>query len=67
MIIIVTALIIMLCLLGVAVAYLLAAGHGKAENWRATEEGLSKQRPYSHVEEGPDSLCPLSRGSGENK
>lgn len=67
MIIIVTALIIMLCLLGAAVAYLLVADHGKAEKWPATEEGLSKQRPYSHVEEGPDSLYPLSKGSGENK
>lgn len=67
MIIIVTALIIMLCLLGAAAAFLLMADRGKVEKWPGAEEGLSANKPYSHVEEGPDSLYPLSKGSGENK
>lgn len=67
MIIIVTTLIIMLCLVGAAAAFLLTDGGGKGAKWTAAEERLSTQRPYSHVEQGPDSLYPLSRVRNEDE
>lgn len=67
MLIIVTVLIIMLCLLGAVVAFLLMDDGRKVKKWTAAEERLPTQRPYSHVEQGPDSLYPLNKGSGKNK
>ena len=63
MIIMATVVIVSLCLAGAVVAFLLTEGESKEGKWPATEERLSEQRPYAHVEQGPDSLNPLSRGS----
>lgn len=63
MIIMATVVIVALCLVGAVVALLLADGESKEGKLPTTEEGLSEQRPYAHVEQGPDSLNPLSKGS----
>lgn len=60
MIIVVTVLVVGLCLVGAAAALLLTDSGGKGTKWTAAEERLSTQRPYWHVEQGPDSLYPLS-------
>jgi hypothetical protein len=63
MIILVTILIVALCLAGAAAAFLLTDSEGKGRRWTAAEESLSTQRPYAHVEQGPDSIHSL-RGGG---
>ncbi len=63
MIILVTILIVALCLAGAAAAFLLADSEGKGRRWTAAEESVSAQRPYAHVEQGPDSM-PYFRGGG---
>lgn len=67
MIILVTLLIVMLCLTGAAVALLLTDNGGKGRSWTTAEEGLTTQRPYTHVAQGPDSLYSLRRGSTLNE
>lgn len=67
MIIFITVIIVIFCLVGAAVAFSLKDGEGKESKWTATEERLSPRRLYSHVEQGPDSLYPLSRGNEVNK
>lgn len=67
MIILVTILIVMFCLAGAVVAFLLTDNGGKGRRWTAAEEGLTTQRPYTHVEQGPDSIYSLRRGSTLNK
>jgi hypothetical protein len=67
MIILVTILIVMLCLAGAAVAFLLTDNEGKGRSWTAAEESLTTQRPYTHVEQGPDSIYSLHRGSTLNE
>jgi len=63
MIIMATVVIVGLCLVGAVVALLLTEGESKEGKWPTTGERLSEQRPYAHVEQGPDSLNPLSKGS----
>lgn len=59
MIVIITVLIVLFCLVGAVMAVLLIDSRRTAK-WTADDERLSTQRPYSHVEQGPDSLYPLN-------
>lgn len=59
MIVIITVLIVLFCLVGAVMAGLLIDSK-KTAKWTPDNERLSTQRPYSHVEQGPDSLYPLS-------
>ena len=62
MIILITGLIIVLCFIGAAMAFSLSAQSGKDKKWEAGTELFPTQKPYSHVETGPDSSFPPCGG-----
>jgi hypothetical protein len=67
MIVIITGIIVLFCLIGAVMAGLLIDSR-KTAKWTVDDERLSThKRPYSHVEQGPDSLYPLSTGRNKNE
>jgi len=68
MIIILTILIVLFCFIGAVAAILLTDREKNKLSWRIDgERNMSGQRVHSHVEQGPDSMYPLSRGSVMNE
>lgn len=63
MIIASTVVVVGLCLAGAVLALSFTGDNGKEGKWSTAKERISEQRPYAHVEQGPEGLCPLSRGS----
>ena len=60
MIIAATVAIVGLCLAGAVLALSFTGDNRKEGKWSTAKERIAEQRPYAHVEQGPEGLCPFS-------
>jgi|GEM_PF-2913647 len=61
MIITVTVVIVVFCFAGALLALSFTGDNRKKGKWSTAKEGIAEQRPYAHVEQGPEGLCPTRK------